>query len=81
MMLKIDLILKQREIFNKLVDERFKWITELKNKVRPDDLIYRYIGPTADAKFNEFDNAFSLVHKVKRSEINLGYVKKWTKKI
>ena len=35
------LILKQREIFNKLVDERFKWITELKNKVNPDDLIYR----------------------------------------
>ena len=35
------LILKQREIFNKLVDKRFKWITELKNKVNPDDLIYR----------------------------------------
>ena len=27
-------------------------------KVNPDDLIYRCKGSTAEAKFNEFDNAF-----------------------
>ena len=33
------LILKQKEIFNKLVDERLEEITKLDEKVKPDDLI------------------------------------------
>ena len=42
------LIWKQKERFNKLVDESLKEITKLDRKVNPDDLIYRYKGSTAD---------------------------------
>ena len=57
------LISKQQEMFNTLVDQRLEKITNLDKKVNLDDLIYRYKGFTADAKFNEFDNAFSYLDK------------------
>ena len=50
-------ISKQKEIFNELVDQRLEKITDLDEKVNSNDLIYRYKGNTADAKFDEFDNA------------------------
>ena len=56
------LISKQKETFNKLVDERLDEITELDEKVNTDDLIYKFKGQTADAKFNKFD-ALSLKDK------------------
>ena len=56
------LISKQKQIFNELVDKRLDKITE---KVNSDNLIYRYKGRTADAKFNEFDNALDLIDKTK----------------
>ena len=58
-----------------LKQKRLKEITELNNKVSPDNLMYRYTGPTADAKFNEFDSALSLVDKIREGEINLANVK------
>ena len=36
---------KQKEIFNKLADERLEEITELNKKVSTDNLIYRNKGP------------------------------------
>ena len=54
------LISKQREIFNRRVDERLEEITKLDKRVNSDDLIYRYKGATDDEKFNEFDHAFIL---------------------
>ena len=39
-------ISKQKEIFNKLVDERLDEITKLDKKISHDDLIYRYKGKT-----------------------------------
>ena len=59
------LISKQKEIFNELVDKRLDKITELDEKVNSDNLTYRYKGRTADAKFNEFDNALDLLDKIK----------------
>ena len=56
------LISKQKQIFNELADKRLDKITE---KVNSDNLIYRYKGRTADAKFNEFDNALDLIDKTK----------------
>ena len=50
------LILKQKEMFNKLADERLEEMTELDKKINPYDLIHRYKGPTADVKLNEYDN-------------------------
>ena len=68
-------ISKQKEIFNELVDERLEKITDLDEKVNSDDLIYRYKGKTADAKFDEFDNAIKIVSKVQDSKIDLADVK------
>ena len=59
------LISKQKEIFNKLADQRLEEINNLDKKMYPVDLIYRYKGFTADAKFNEFDNAFSVLDKIR----------------
>ena len=40
-------------------------------KVSPDKLIYRYKDPTADVKFNEFDDAVSLIDKIREVEMSL----------
>ena len=59
------LISKQKEIFNKLADERLEEITELEKNVNPDNFIYRYKGHTADAKRYEFDKALDPLGKIK----------------
>ena len=69
------LISKQKVIFNKLVDERLEEMTKLDKKVNPDDLIYRCKGSTADEKFNEFDNPFSLLDKIRDGKTSLADAK------
>ena len=69
-------ISKQKEIFNELADEWFEEITGLDKEVNPDNLIYRYKGSTADAKFNEFDSALNLLDKIKEGKISLADAKK-----
>ena len=49
--------------------------TELDKKVNSDNLIYRYKGRTADAKFDKFDNALDIINKIKNGEISLADVK------
>ena len=68
-------ISKQKEIFNGLVDERLKKITDLDQRVNSNDLIYRYKGNTADAKFDEFDNALSIINKIRDGKKDLSDVK------
>ena len=64
------LISKQKEIFNELVDKRLEEITDLDKKVNSDNLIYRYKGRTADAKFDKFDNALDIINKIRNGEIS-----------
>ena len=45
-------------------------------KVNSDDLIYKYKGNTADAKFDKFDNALNIINKIENGEISLAEVKK-----
>ena len=59
------MISKQKEIFNKLAGERLEEITGSDKEVNSDNLIYRYKGSAADAKFNKFDNAPNLLDKIK----------------
>ena len=66
----------KKEIFNELVDERLKKITDSDEKVNSDDLIYRYKGNTADVKFDEFNNALNIINKIQNGEIELVDVKK-----
>ena len=76
-MLKIlHLSQNKTKIFNELVDKRLEKITDLdKKKVNSDDLIYRYKGNTADAKFDKFDNALNIINKIQNGEISLADVK------
>ena len=69
------LISKQKEIFNKIADERLDEITELDKKVNLDNLIYKYKDPTVDAKFDEFDNALNLLDKIREGEVSLTVAK------
>ena len=59
------MILKEKEIFNKLGNEKLNEITELDNKVYTGNLTYRYKGKTHDEKFNEFDNTINLINKIR----------------
>ena len=68
-------ISKQKEIFNKLVDEGLDEITELVKKVNHDDLIYRCKGKNPDETFDKFDNALNLINKIKNGEIKLDEAK------
>ena len=54
---------RQKEMFNKLVDERLEKINNLDERVNRNDLIYRYKGKLADTKFHRFDNALELLIK------------------
>ena len=68
-------ISKQKEIFNKPVDERLEKITDLDKKVNCDDLIYRYKGRLTDTKFDEFDNALGIINKIRDGKKDLAKVK------
>ena len=74
-------ISKQKEIFNKLVDERIEKITDLDEKVNRDDLICRYKGKVADRKFDEFDNALDIINKIRDGKKDLADVKKIKKNL
>ena len=68
-------IFKQKEIFNKLVDERLEKITHFDKNVNSDDLIYTYKGRLADTKFGEFDNALGIINKIRDGKEDLDDVK------
>ena len=44
-------------------------------KVISDNLIQRYEGRIADAKFDKFDNALDIIDKIRNGEISLADVK------
>ena len=67
---------KQKEIFNKLVDERLEKITDLDERVNNYDLIYRYKRKFADIKFDEFDNALGIINKIRAGKEYLAGVKR-----
>ena len=69
------LISKQKKIFNEIVDERLEKIVDLDKKVSSDDLIYKYKGNTADAKFDKFDNALNIINKIQNAKTSLSDVK------
>ena len=74
------LISRQKEIFNKLIDERLnrndeRKITDLDERVNRNDLIYRYKSKVADRKFDEFDNALDIINKTRKDKKDLADVK------
>ena len=69
------LISKQKEILNKLVDERLDETTKLDEKVNPGNLIYKQKGKTPDKNFYTYDNALNITDKIKNGKIKLADVK------
>ena len=43
----------------------------MNEKVNYDDLIHRYKGNTANVKYDQFDNALSLLNKIRDGKISL----------
>ena len=66
---------KQKEIFNKLADERLEEMANLDKKVDCDDLIYKYKGNAPNSKFDKSDDAFSLLNKIRDGKISLANAK------
>ena len=62
------------------MDERLEKINDFDERVISDDLIYRYKGRTADAKFDESDNALDTVNKIRDGKTDLADVKNNQKK-
>ena len=69
------MISKQKETFNKLVDERLEEMSNLDKNVDSDNLICKYKGNSTDAKFDEFDNALGIIDKIRDSETSLADAK------
>ena len=69
------MISKQKEIFNKLPNERLEEITTSNKNINTADLIYEYTDPAIDAKFNEFDNAINILNKIREGRISLADAK------
>ena len=65
------IVLKEKEMYNKLTEERFEKINKLNRKVDTNKLVFRYKGKTADQDFSKFDNALALIDKVRNGEISL----------
>ena len=65
------MVLKEKEICNKLTEESFEKINNLDKKVDLAKLVFKYKGRTADQDFSKFDNALDLIDKVRNGEISL----------
>ena len=72
---------RQKEIFNKLVDERVEKMTNLDERVDSKKLIHRYKGNTANAKFDKFDNALNIINKIQNSKKKFGRCKNKSREI
>ena len=68
------LVLKEKEIYNKLTEESYEKINNLGKKVN-NKLVFKYKGNTTDEDFRGFDNAFELISKIRDGEISLNEAK------
>ena len=89
------MVLKEKEVYNKLTAESFDKINNLDKKVDNNKLVFKYKGKTADQDFSKFGNALGLIDKIRNDKISLteardeqtklrsdmGEIKKSTKKI
>ena len=57
------------------MNQQTKGITELDEKVKRNDLVYRYKGRSPDEKFDRYDNALDLINEIQNGEIKLSNAK------
>ena len=59
------IVLKEKELYNKLTEESFEKINDLEKRVNNNKLVFKYRGNTPNEDFNIFDNAFELISKIR----------------
>ena len=69
------IVLKEKEIYNKLAEESFEKINSLGKKVDTNKLVFKYKGNISDEDFSKFDNALDLINKIRDGEISLNEAK------
>ena len=69
------MVLREKNIYNKLTEESFENINNPDKKVDTDKLVLKYKGNTPDEDFSEFDNAFALINKLRNGEVSLTKIK------
>ena len=69
------IVLKEKEIYNKLTEESFERINNLDKKVDTNKLVFKYNGNTPDKDFSNFDNTLDLISKIRDGEISLNEAK------
>ena len=69
------ILLKEKEMYNKLTEESFDKINNLDEKVDTNKLVFKYKGNTADEDFSKFDIALDLINKIRDGEISLSKAK------
>ena len=69
------IVLKEKEIYNKLTEESFEKINNLHKKVGINKLVLKYKCNTLDEDFSKFDNALDLINKIRDGEISLSEAK------
>ena len=69
------ILLKEKEMYNKLTEESFDKINDLDEKVDTNKLVFKYKGNTADEDFSKFDIALDLINKIRDGEISLSKAK------
>ena len=64
-------ILRQKEIYNQLTEEKKSEIENLDRSVDREKLIYKYKGNTSDVDFGEYYGAIVLINKIKYGDVSL----------
>ena len=65
------MLLKQKEIYNELTEEKKDEIEKLDKTVNRKELFYKYKGNTSDVNFSEYYGAIDLIYKIKNGDASL----------
>ena len=69
------IVLKEKEIYNRLTEESFEKTNNLDKKVDTNKSVFKHNGYTTDEEFSKFDNALDLINKIRDGEISLNEAK------
>ena len=69
------IVLKEKQIYNKLTEESFEKISNLHKRFDIDKLVFKYKGNASDEDFSKFDNTLDLINKIRDGENSLNEAK------
>ena len=69
------IVLKEKEIYNRLTEESFEKTNNLDKKVDTNKSVFKHNGYTTDEEFSKFGNALDLINKIRDGETSLNEAK------